>query len=55
MSDPFAMWGDVTDEEFNAVKSRIGCMAFENPDLVKGLVEDLRRERAQTEMEEAAR
>jgi MoxR-like ATPase len=49
MSDPFAMWGDVTDHEFNAIKARIGDMALEAPDLVKRLVEDLRRERAQAE------
>ena len=54
MSDDFAMWGDVTDVEFNAVRDRIGSMALENPALVKRLVEDLRRERAQSEKEEAA-
>lgn len=52
MSD---LWGDVTDDEFNAIKARIGDMALEAPDLVKRLVDDLRRARAQAEKEEAAR
>jgi hypothetical protein len=55
MSDPFAMWCDITDEEFNAIKGRIGDMALEAPEVVKRLVGDLRRERAQAEKEEAAR
>lgn len=49
------LWGEFTDDEFNEVKGRIGDMALEAPDLVKRLVEDMRREKALSKKEEAAR
>jgi hypothetical protein len=38
-------WGDMTDAEFVAVRDRIGDMAYENPELAKAIVRDMRRER----------
>ena len=52
MSD---LWGDITDEEFVELKMRHGDFVLEEPSWAVRLVDDLRRERAQTHDGEIAR
>ena len=46
----FDPYGDMTDSEFVEIRSRIGDMAYENPELTLRLVKDLRRERGEPEV-----
>jgi hypothetical protein len=48
-ADPY---GDMTDSEFVEVRSKIGDMAYENPQLALRLVRDMRRERGEPEVRE---